>query len=119
VLDNKFIHISINTNCVVVSQRPYGLLYFKVFVVCANKNSNFEFYILLIVHLGTIFVNNQLDAYFFFTYVYFYSLHVSGSHVPIIRRINCINTTYMKKNCASIWLFTKSNLEVREIWNSG
>jgi hypothetical protein len=24
-------------------------------------------------------------------YVYFYSLHVSGSHVPIIRRINCIN----------------------------
>jgi len=26
-------------------------------------------------------------------YVYFYSLHVSVSHVPIIRRINCINTT--------------------------
>jgi hypothetical protein len=26
-------------------------------------------------------------------YVYFYSLHVSGSHVPIIRIINCINTT--------------------------
>jgi len=23
-------------------------------------------------------------------YVYFYSLYVSGSHVPIIRRINCI-----------------------------
>jgi len=22
-------------------------------------------------------------------YAYFYSLHVSGSHVPIIRRINC------------------------------
>jgi len=33
-----------------------------------------------------IFVNNQLDAQFFM-YVYFYSLHVSGSHVPIIRRI--------------------------------
>ena len=31
-------------------------------------------------------VNNQLDAQFF-VYVYFYSLHVSGSHVPIIRRI--------------------------------
>ena len=29
----------------------------------------------------------------FFMYVYFYSLHVSGSHVPIIRRINCINMT--------------------------
>ena len=39
------------------------------------------------------FVNNQLDAQFFFIYVYFYSLHVSGSHVPIIKRINCINTT--------------------------
>jgi len=25
--------------------------------------------------------------------VYFYSLHVSGSHVPIIKRINCINMT--------------------------
>jgi len=29
----------------------------------------------------------------FFLYVYYYSLHVSGSHVPIIRRINCINAT--------------------------
>jgi hypothetical protein len=27
-------------------------------------------------------------------YVCLYSLRVSGSHVPIIRRINCINTTY-------------------------
>jgi hypothetical protein len=40
-----------------------------------------------------VFVNNQLEAQFFFIYVYFYSLHVSGSHVPIIRRINCINTS--------------------------
>ena len=39
------------------------------------------------------FANNHLDAQFFFMYVYFYSLHVSGSHVPIIRRINCIHTT--------------------------
>ena len=39
------------------------------------------------VPLGIIFVNNQLEAQFFFMYVYFYSLHVSGSHVPIIRRI--------------------------------
>jgi len=47
------------------------------------------FYVLLTVqHLGIIFVNNHLDAQFFFMYVYFYSLHVSGSHVPIIRRIN-------------------------------
>ena len=40
-----------------------------------------------------IFANNQLEAQLFFMYVYFYSLHVSGSHVPIIRRINCINTS--------------------------
>jgi len=47
----------------------------------------------LTVHLGIIFVNNQHDAQFFFVHVYFYSVHVSGSRVPIIRRINCINTT--------------------------
>jgi len=40
----------------------------------------------LTVHLGMIPVNNQLDTQFFM-YVYFYSLHVLGSHVPIIRRI--------------------------------
>jgi len=52
-----------------------------------------EFYVLLTVNLGIIFVNNQLEAHiFFFIYVYFCSLHVSGSHVPIIRRINFINT---------------------------
>jgi len=33
-----------------------------------------------------VLVNNQLDAQFVM-YVYFYSLHVSGSHVPIVRRI--------------------------------
>jgi len=33
-----------------------------------------------------ILVNNQLDAQFFI-YIYLYSLHVSGSHVSIIRRI--------------------------------
>jgi len=43
--------------------------------------------------METFFVNNQLDAQFFFMYVYFYSLRVSGSRLPIIRRINCINTT--------------------------
>ena len=37
--------------------------------------------------LEVVLVNKQLDAQFFFMYVYFYSLHVSGSHVPIIRRI--------------------------------
>jgi len=33
-----------------------------------------------------ILVNNQLDAQILM-YVYFYCLHVSGSHVPIIWRI--------------------------------
>ena len=44
------------------------------------------FYVLLTVHTGMILVNNHLEAQFFM-YVYFYSLHGSGSHVPIIRRI--------------------------------
>ena len=44
------------------------------------------FNILLIVHHGMIPVNNQLDAQFF-KYVYFYPVHVSGTHVRIIRRI--------------------------------
>ena len=39
-----------------------------------------------------ILVNNKLDAQFF-VYIYFYSLHVSGSHVTIIRRIIVINVT--------------------------
>ena len=59
---------------------------------CTKQTYNTVFYVLLTVSLGIIFVNNQLDAQFFFMYVYFYYLHVSGSHVPIIRRINCINT---------------------------
>jgi hypothetical protein len=44
------------------------------------------FYVLLTVHPGMILVNNQPDVQFFM-YVYLYSLHVSGSHLPIIRRI--------------------------------
>jgi len=67
----------------------------------------------LTVHLGIFFVNNQIDAQFFLLYVYFYSLHVSGSHVPIIRRINCINTTSDMSLCiddrlvCSLYLHTK------------
>jgi len=52
-----------------------------------------------------VFVNNQLDAQYFFMYVYFYFLHVSGTHVSIIRRINCINTTYGICHCVqmTVW----------------
>ena len=39
-----------------------------------------------LIPLCLILVNNQLAAQIFM-YAYFYSLHVSGSHVPIIRRI--------------------------------
>ena len=52
-----------------------------------------EFYVWLAMYLGIIFVNNQIDAQFFFVYVYFYSLHVSDSYVSIIKIINCINTS--------------------------
>ena len=74
-----------------------------------------------------ILVNNQLDAKFF-TYVYFYSLHVSGSHVPIIRRnivsmrhlvyvtLHTVTVVYRAhvlqrgymKHFASSWLFTRN-----------
>jgi len=34
-------------------------------------------------------------------YVYLYSLRVSGNHVPIVRRINCINA--ISGICHSVW----------------
>jgi len=37
----------------------------------------------------------------FFVYVYFYSVHVSGNYVPIIRRTNCINA--IPGICNSVW----------------
>jgi hypothetical protein len=52
------------------------------------------------------YTNDQLDAQFFFLYVYFYSLHVSSNLVLIIRRINCINRTYSM--CHSDRLVCKS-----------
>jgi hypothetical protein len=57
------------------------------------KTNLSAFYVLLTAHLVTVLVNNQLDSQFLFMYVYFYSLHVSGSHMPIIRRTNCIKMT--------------------------
>jgi len=71
-------------------------------------------YVLLTVHPGTILVNNKLDAQFFM-YVYFYSLHVSGSHVPIIRRIivsmrNLVYVTLKQVNSLKLQkLFLKMN----------
>ena len=58
------------------------------------KNTRCEFYVLLTVQLGSVLVNNQHDAqFFFFVYVYSSSLHVSSTPVLIIRTINCINMT--------------------------
>ena len=51
-----------------------------------NEVVTWCFYVLLTVHPDVILVNNQIDAQFF-VYVYLYSLHVSGTHVPITRRI--------------------------------
>jgi hypothetical protein len=56
------------------------------FTQCAAWNS--QIYVLLTVHLVKISVNNQLDAQFVIIYVYFYSVHVSDSYVPIIRKIS-------------------------------
>ena len=65
----------------------------RMVTLCGKTQSSFSFFhILLTVHFGKIFVNNQLDPQLSFMYVYFYSLHVSGSHVPINRRINPLNT---------------------------
>jgi hypothetical protein len=53
---------------------------------------NFLNNVLPFVSRNSILVNKELDTQFFFMYVYFYSLHVSDSHVSIIRRISCIST---------------------------
>ena len=75
--------------CSKPKRKDIFLQYYTLFTLITFRHT--QFYVLLTVHLGIIFVNNQLDSQFYFMYVYFYSLHVLGSHVPIIRRINCIN----------------------------
>ena len=52
-----------------------------------------KFEVLLTVHLAIILVNDQLDAQFIFRICNSKTLHVSSTHVLIIRRINCISTT--------------------------
>jgi len=63
-----------------------GIISVLTFTFHKDIKKFFLIYILLTVHPGMILVNNQLDAQFFM-YVYFYSVHVSGSHVPVTRRI--------------------------------
>ena len=49
-----------------------------------------------------ILVNKANLVHNFSQYVYFFSLHVSGDYVPIIRRNNCIYTTL--RICHSVWM---------------
>ena len=65
---------------------PFWEFYFLPFYVHAQTNVIYVFLRFVDLHPGMILVNNQPDAQFFM-YVYFYSLHISGSHVSIIRRI--------------------------------
>jgi len=67
-------------------QITYTVLCYTVHTHVSTYVHSYIFYVLLTVHPGMILVNNQLDEQFFM-YVYFYALHVSGSRVPIIRRI--------------------------------
>jgi hypothetical protein len=80
-----------NTVCV-LPNAFYSTCFQSAVLQRTSTNRAIVFNVLLTVHLGLIFVNYQFDAQFVFMYVYFYSLHVSGNHVPIIMRINCINT---------------------------
>jgi len=52
-----------------------------------------KFYVLLTVHPLYNLVNKANLVHNFSYYVYFFSLHVSGNYVPIIRRNNCIYVT--------------------------
>ena len=60
---------------------------------------------LLLLLLLQFFLNDQLDAQFLLCtiYVYFNFLHVSNSHVFIIRRVNCINMISGIHICNSMW----------------
>ena len=47
-------------------------------------------------------VNKANLVHNFSWYVYFFSVHVSGDYVPIIRRNNCIYVTL--GTCYSVWM---------------
>jgi len=71
----------VSSHCVLRHNSKLNLPLFPSNTRCA------KFYIWLTVHLGTILVNNQLDALsLMYLFIYFTSLHVSNSTVFIIRR---------------------------------
>ena len=63
-----------------------------------------------------ILVNNQLDTQFFM-YVYFYSLHVSGSHVSVIRRIIVSMRPWFLSLCVDDRLVCTSKFSPRSVWS--
>jgi hypothetical protein len=63
------------------------------FVYNMSYNHFFKCYILLTVHPCVILQIKPTWCTIFLCMFYFYSLHVSGDCVPIIRRIYCINAT--------------------------
>ena len=50
----------------------------------------------------SLLVNKANLVHNFSQYVYFFSLHVSGDYVPIVRRNNCIYATL--GNYYSVWM---------------
>jgi len=59
-----------------------------------NQNILSVFYVLLTVHLGSVLVNNQLDAqFFFFSYIFIPILYMFRAFCARNMRINCINVT--------------------------
>jgi hypothetical protein len=87
----KWLNAELNPIC-----HLFALLETHHILHVSRKRVNYtltEFYVLLTVHLGSSLVNNQLNAQFFFVYIYSNFLHVSSTSLLIIRRISCSITT--------------------------
>jgi len=53
------------------SRELRGVVESEMSIMARRGQCIVKFYVLLTMHLGIILVNNQLDAQFFFMYVYF------------------------------------------------
>ena len=76
------------------TQLPVKNYYLRSSTICSV-------YIYIYIYIY-ILVNKANLVHNFSQYVYFFSLHVSGDYVPIIRRNNCIYTTL--RICHSVWM---------------
>jgi len=82
-------HFRETQNC--LTELPEGR--YQILPELVKKRGKYGYEFTPLSKARQILVNSQLDAQLFFMYVYFTSLHVSSTHVLIIRRISCINTT--------------------------